>query len=287
MLKKYLFIWMLPMVILVATAGTNQINSNAAPLGSTGAPGENTCAKSTCHIGSSINAGAAQLAVEINSLSNQYTPHQTYDLTVSLAQTGIERFGFQVLALNENNQNVGQFIVTDSTRTQPQQGLGIYTGRNYITYKYLGTNPFSSGLGKWDFQWQAPDSYQGKIKFFVAAVAANNDGTDLGDSVYTKQLVLEPSVTGINEQQANLLSCSIFPNPTREIFTIQYTTQIKAKTQIQLIDMQGKIGCLLQETIEESGSHTKQIKVPSIPQGVYLVCVQNDNHTITKQIVIE
>jgi hypothetical protein len=283
-MKKILIIAALPLFAIVATSGISGTNSNAAPLGSTGAPGDFTCAKSGCHVGSELNAGLAQLNLDFNTSAQNYQPNEVYDMSVSLTQQGIERFGFQVLALNAQNENVGEFIITDSARTQTQQGVGPYQGKTYLTYKYAGTNPFSAGLGKWDFKWKAPSTNQGEIKIFVAAVAANNDGTDLGDTVYTKQFALQGTVSSISDFNNSPFNFTVFPNPATDKLTINFAEKTSENIALQISDLQGKK--VFAETIHPATKGT-QINVSSFAKGTYILSVQNGEKLSTQKVIIQ
>ncbi len=169
------------------------ISSSGAPIGSTGAHGELTCGKSGCHVGlngtANINTGIGEL--KINSAQNisNYIPGETYEITVSLKEEGVKRFGFSLTVLDSSNQKAGEIIITDSSRTQLYKGAREFSNREYATYRMAGTNPYDAGIGLWTFKWKAPEQHIGKITFYTAGISANNDGTDKGDRVYTQTLI--------------------------------------------------------------------------------------------------
>jgi len=285
-MKKLPFIVLLLTFLIVATSGVRDINSNAAPLGSTGAPGENSCAKSTCHVGSAVNSGSAFMNIQFSNNDASYMPDAVYDVTVSLQQTEIERFGFQLLALNSNNENAGTLLITDNDRTQTQEGIGPYEGRNYVTYKYAGTEPYSPGLGQWSFQWKAPASYQGDITFYAATVAANNDATDYGDTVYTKQFSIQQAVTGIQETSSNQLSVSVYPNPVQEYLNVEYQTTEPSNTAIELTDLLSRDTYFSIQRLDDIGKQEARMDVSKLPTGIYLVWLTANNKTQTRKVFI-
>jgi hypothetical protein len=169
------------------------ISSSGAPIGTTGAHGELTCGKVGCHTGvnqsDNINTGLGILKIEsLQDISN-YKAGEIYEISVTLDEVDVERFGFSLTVLDDNFNKVGELIVIDSIRTQVFKGVRQFAGREYITYRNIGTLPYSKGKGWWTFKWKAPDVYVGKITFYAAGVSANNDGTDKGDLVYTKVLI--------------------------------------------------------------------------------------------------
>jgi len=286
-MKKLFQFLMLPVAFLTITSGVRDVNSNAAPLGSTGAPGEQTCAKSGCHIGSAINAGKAQLSLDFGNAFNTYQPGAQYDITVSLQQPSINRFGFQVLALDDNGLNAGTLLVTDSPRTQTQEGLGPFAGRSYITYRYPGTNPYSNGLGQWSFKWKAPDNYNGNVTFYAAAVAANNDGTDAGDSVYTRELTVARGITGISPIAANALQLSAYPNPAHGFLNLKYSLTSSGNTTIRLGDIDGRSIVQTISRQDAAGEQLLSLNTQHITAGIYLLSITSGSSTQTQRVIIQ
>src|SRR5438128_2692801 len=64
----------------------------------TGAPGEQTCAISGCHLGSPINSGAGTLT--ISGVPTNYSPSQEVDITVTIIQASRVRFGFEAVVID-------------------------------------------------------------------------------------------------------------------------------------------------------------------------------------------
>ncbi len=286
-MKKTLIVFGIALTSIVfVSLGEKSITSNGAPLGSTGAPIEHTCAKSGCHAGSGINSGIAQLTVDFNNGNLQYQPGQTYNIKVALSQPTIERFGFQVVAINDNDStNAGTFVVTDSSRTQVLAGANEFEGRNYMTYRYPGTSPFSLGLGKWEFQWTAPSENVGSVTLYTAAVAANDDGTDLGDSVYTKQITLEPIPTGISETN-NEIGISVYPNPAHERLMVNYQFAETGNSTIKLMDLRSSTIAKELSRFDHIGKQVAELNIKELSPGNYLLLVSKGSKQFTQKVVI-
>lgn len=268
-------------------SGVSDVTSNAAPLGSTGAPGENTCAKSTCHTGAGVNSGTALLNLNFSNNAATYKPDSLYELSVSLQQAGINRFGFQMLALNANNESCGTFVITDSTRTQTQKGNGTYEGRDYVTYTYKGTEPFTAGLGKWAFNWQAPAAYQGPVTFYATAVAADNDGTDAGDTVYATQHTVQQNATGILSEKPANFKLNLFPNPASSLLQVQYKTLKPGETQIVLRDLAAQTVYATVSRVDNAGEQNVTIPVSQLNSGIYMLAITLNGQTQTQKVVIQ
>ena len=124
---------------------------------STGAPGEQTCAKSGCHSSAAVNAGTGVNTLIYPDIDSVYVCGATYNITVQVQKTGIEKFGFQLVALRDNdNTSIGELIITDDARTHLQTGTINSQERSYITHSTDGTPATSSGKDVWSFQWTAP-----------------------------------------------------------------------------------------------------------------------------------
>jgi hypothetical protein len=59
-----------------------------------------------------------------------------------------------------------------------------------VTYTFNGTDAISKGIGEWIVNWTAPADLKTPVTFYVAGVSANDDMSDKGDKVYTKQLTI-------------------------------------------------------------------------------------------------
>ena len=167
------------------------ITSFGAPPSSTGAPGESTCAQSGCHDDSQIgDKSKAELLFDNSSISS-YSPDQIYPISLHVQDPSINRFGFQLVALDDNGDQCGSFIISDSEHTQILFNELEIKGREYVTYKHAGTYPKIPGSHSWNMKWKAPSKGKGKVHFYFATVSANNDNSDKGDKVFLHSMSLK------------------------------------------------------------------------------------------------
>ncbi|MBI1306211.1 MAG: T9SS type A sorting domain-containing protein [Bacteroidetes bacterium] len=162
--------------------------------GYTGAPSENNCTYSGCHTGITLNSGhyANNLTLTGNWSNNGYIPDSSYNLRISMSTPGISTWGFSVTALTSSNVPAGDFTITSSSRTQKRtRSYSSYT-RQYVEHKYSGTSSTSTNNTYWDFKWTAPSTNVGDIKFYVALNVANGNGSQSGDTIYTKTFTVIP-----------------------------------------------------------------------------------------------
>lgn len=240
--------------------------SSGAPAQSTGAPDEKDCSTSGCHSDFKVNSGSAELSITTENGISQYETGKTYPVTVSISNPGLVRFGFQVLALrNSDHTNAGTIKLTDPQRTQIIDGYGNLASRRYITYTYPGTDAVSSGLGKWTFNWIAPETNDGPVTFYVASIAANDDGTDSGDYTYTRQLTMDgPPATW-----------SIFPTISSGEFHL-----IQVEGACSVYNSSG------QKIYSSSSLKSGLLDLSANQTGVYFVSVVHDGKAEYKKIVI-
>ncbi|HMV46639.1 MAG TPA: hypothetical protein PKD31_02630 [Blastocatellia bacterium] len=183
----FLFLWLA--AFLSWQNRSVQANQGGPATQLTGAPGEQTCATASCHVGNDPNGATGTL--RISGLPAAYRPNQDIDLTVTLTQTNRPRFGFQITAIDDQGRKAGELIVTDTARTQ--KGIGFVGGnqREYVSHTLNGTLPNSANQGSWSLRWKAPAQSIGRVTFYVAGNAANGNGATSGDFIYTTNQSLQ------------------------------------------------------------------------------------------------
>lgn len=149
----------------------------------TSAPGENNCTR--CHTTNPLNTGGG--SVTVSGIPLNYRPGQQIPITVTTAREGGVIFGFQVTALDGRNLQIGNFSLPSQSPAQMQIVNGIVGGnqRTYVEHTKQGVTPTQLDTKSWTFTWTAPSSRVGKVTFYAAGNAANSDGTNGGDYIYT------------------------------------------------------------------------------------------------------
>lgn len=188
MRKKGIIVLVALLPVFLA-AFTIERSSSGAPSSHTGAPGEQTCATSGCHDDNVANTGTASIKIDLGTATN-YVAGKKYTIKVSVSDNNVNRFGFQLVALNNQSMNVGTFVITDQARTQIMKNDHNFKDRDYVTYTFNGTDATSSGMSEWMVDWIAPSSSSGPVTFYAAGVSANDDMSDKGDYTYTTSKVL-------------------------------------------------------------------------------------------------
>jgi hypothetical protein len=257
----------------VLVSAINKPNSGGAPAASTGAPGEQTCAMSTCHDDNSLNAGPALLNLTIPAV---ISPGAEVPIEVSLAETGKVRFGFQLTVLDDKGNACGEILLVDSTRTQILQGNSAFPDRSYLTYTFNGTMTKSGSIG-WNGTWKAPDK-TGNYTFYVAGISANNDGTDKGDFAYTFSKRI--TVGALNVSKTSKHTISVSKNSEGLILTNPSGSKID---KILVTDLNGRV------IFADSKSFYDKIRSVSFDEnftGIAIVTVYTHSETISQKLFI-
>jgi hypothetical protein len=167
----------LTVTLTLVTGMTVWSFSGGPPDGATGAPGEVLC--TDCHTSFPANSGDGQLT--LLGLPDAFDPGQTYTLTVSLADPGQQRWGFELAVKDDNDQEAGTITVTDAVNTQASVTGGI----TYLKHTSTGTqNGTPDGPVTWSFDWTAPSKGRQVAIFYAAGNAANGNGNNQGDYIY-------------------------------------------------------------------------------------------------------
>ncbi len=234
---------------------------SGSPGGRTGSSTDvNTCGVSGCH------GTQTPLVADLISSSippNGYEGDSTYTITISANQTGIDKYGFELVAEDGDGNIVGTFIGNSE--------VTAFSGNRRATHKST-SNSGTDGKA-WTVDWKAPAAGTGPVTFYCAALFANGNGNNSGDSVRTDQLeVQENGLVGINE--ISKLDLKIYPNPTTDYININGGNDLFKS--IKLIDAQGKI-VLNQEFAEV-------LSLKSLAPGSYFLKLESEEFSKTYKI---
>lgn len=180
MIQKLLFT-MLPFTALVILS-SSQMSDNGK-VGRTGSPGEQNCTNG-CHNAHPANSGPGSITLQSTGMpTNQYTPGQTYNMSVTVSHTGFGLFGFGVEAVVVHDTNTaGILIRTDMASTQFKYTTLAGKARTNLVHTLNGGATLNSKV--FNFNWTAPQQGTGDVKFYFAGVAGDGDGSTNGDWVY-------------------------------------------------------------------------------------------------------
>jgi hypothetical protein len=164
-------------------------------------PNTMTCKAPGCHNTFDLNSGDGSLSIE--DVPFAYVPGETYSVTITLSDPGQRRWGFELTALDADNQQAGTFVITDPTNTQLSDNGG--TSPDFVKQTRTGSFAgISDGPISWTFEWTAPSPAVGNVTFYAAGNAANNNGSTSGDYIYTAAAIASFCVKGDSNGDGNI-----------------------------------------------------------------------------------
>lgn len=182
-------------ILIIPVAFVFYASSSGSPGGKSGSPGDGGSTCTDCHVGT---ASPVSGWVTSNIPAQGYTPGQTYQITVTGAQAGAGRYGFELTAETAAGSKTGSFAITEAARTR------LTNGGNAVTHTSGGNSGGAST--SWSANWTAPATDVGQVRFYTAVNGANGNGTTSGDMIYTSSLFVEAaapaSLVSVNPSSA-------------------------------------------------------------------------------------
>lgn len=254
------------------------IDSDNGKAGATGSPGENNCRN--CHSTYALNSTLGSMTITSNMTNWEYVPGQTYQISVTVAQTGKNLFGLGFEALQSSGANAG--TLTAGTGTTIKNATVAGNSRRNIVHQLNGGA--SAGTHTFTFNWAAPTTNIGAITLYAAGDACNANGSDTGDYVYTASQVVNPAPVGITEEDLAPFTFSFYPNPATENITVNYSLEQSAKVTYTIYDLTGKQ--VQSESVNRfPGAQQQNVDVNNLQAGTYLLSVNVNGNVITKRFI--
>ncbi len=280
----------LPLLFASLSGSKYLIKSTGAHPGSTGAPGDQTCAKTGCHANAQINnPGVGVNTLVYPAADSTYIPGQTYNITLQVQKAGIQRFGFELCVLdNTANESAGNLVITDVNRTQEITHTVSGNNRQSITHTFNGTpaNP-STGQTSWSFNWVAPSSNVGNITFYYCTNCTNNNNAASGDALYINKFTIKPASGFSIAEFVDENGVRAFYDDQDKQVVLNYSLKQDKQVLVKINDMVGREIATEALQSRSRGANTARISLGNdIASGVYLVKLCIDNRVLTKKVMI-
>jgi len=162
----------------------------------TGGFGEQSC--HVCHLDNAVNAPGGQL--DIDGTPARYTAGDTYRITVTIAREGLRRGGFEIASRFASGKLKGK----QAGRWKPlDERVHLIPGATdetliFVQHTLAGSRAAVPGQNRWTIDWEAPAAAAAPVQFNVAANAANNDDSALGDYIYLKTARSAPAAPQVS-----------------------------------------------------------------------------------------
>lgn len=277
-------------LVLTSMAGlfivlTAEVLSDNGKAGYTGSPGEQKC--NNCHNDFTLGTGGGSIAFTSPNMNNwQYAPGQVYTFNVTVARNASSLFGMGLEALTSTNSNAGTFTMTNpSTSLKTKTVSGVV--RNNVCHTLNGGA--TAAAKTFTFNWTAPVTATGNVTVYFTGVAANGDGNEAGDYVYSGSQVLSPITTGV-ESLSLSNSLTVYPNPIKDNFNLSFELQKPENISAEILDCSGKqvLSVVRNEMINDKYSTQISLKDKGIKGGLYFLHVKQSNgNSVVKKLIIE
>ena len=97
------------------------------------------------------------------------------------------------------------------------------------------------------------------------------------------QIIVE-SHTGINQTQIDELN--IYPNPSLDIFNIEFSSLITQNLQVKIINSIGEV-VFIDNLEDYIGEYKKQINLKEFSKAIYLLKIQTNDGIINKKLILQ
>lgn len=250
--------------------------------GYTGAPGEQTCNTSGCHTGSALNSQGGTLEISAPGLTNwEYVPGQQYTISVTVGQSGRSLFGLCFEALQSNGDNAGTLAAGAGSHILTK----MVSGFNRKSVTHLLNGGASANSHTFTFTWTAPATNIGNVTFYCAGNAANGNGSDSGDFIYTTSQVVTPSSVTSVEEVAATAAIEVFPNPFTNEIRMNYSLPKSGFLSAEVYDLTGKLVANLMNKNVFAGDYSETFDLSELSSGNYFIHLSlNGEVLITKHI---
>jgi hypothetical protein len=210
----------------------------------------------------------------------EYTPGQTYTLTATVSQQGRSLFGIGLEALLPSGANAGTLTPGTGTTTKNATIAGN-SRKNIVHNMNAGA---TANAHSFTFTWTAPATDVGPITMYFAGNAANNNGTETGDYIYTASQVVNSAGVSVSEQTVEAVTFSFYPNPASENITLNYSLTESSKVSYTIFDLTGK-QVQTDSANRFPGAQQQIIDINNLQAGTYLLSLNTNGKVITKRFV--
>jgi len=184
---------LLSLLFMTALFTSLKITSNPnCPTGYTTAPGLNSSTTrncTSCHGDYSLNTAGG--GITVTGLPTTFTPGTAYPFSVKVTHSAANRtvWGVAIKAVD----TLTHAVIGTWTTTNPNTSIkGSAGGSSYeLSHANAATSTATNTYTYSNLTWTAPalpTAVQSRVKFYVSAVAGNNNGGEGGDYVYATSL---------------------------------------------------------------------------------------------------
>lgn len=121
---------------------------------------------------------------------------------------------------------------------------------------------------------------------FNSDFSVQDEGWAIDDVCFELVQPLATCVTGLEEVSNEFSLIQNAPNPFSDVTTISFTLTEKGNTQLQIVDISGKIVATPVNANMNAGSYTVDVNAKDLAGGIYFYTLTHNNSQITKKMVV-
>lgn len=265
------------LLIIFIAGEASVMYASQAPTGYSGASTSNC---RSCHSSYALNNAGG--SVVITGLPASYNAGQAYPISAVITHSTADRkkFGFSLKVVNSAGTAIGTLSTTNSYAAVSGAEL---VSKNPPALASTNTYTFNN------LTWTAPvtpGTNDQSIKFYVCGNAANNNGSESNDYIYTSSVTVPLTVTGIEDITVNKDAVEILGNPARGNLSLQYSVASICDVSFSLISTDGKIIRIQRASTVTPGKHQFEIDANGIAPGIYFLRFTAGKNSYSKRIMI-
>jgi hypothetical protein len=161
--------------------------------------------------------------------------------------------------------------------------LRIQNGTTYV-------NLLQSNLERWGDYTGSQRRYSNPGEVWISGYYAYNYSFSypFAHAGWVSQLSLSPIlVTGIKKEETKQSNINIYPNPAKDIFSVDLNLTEPEYLSFELYDVQGKLITVLLRDWVKVKQNTFSFSTKDVTNGIYLLKINGKNTTITKKVVVD
>ena len=153
------------------------------------------------------------------------------------------------------------------------------TGSDWFSAGGFGVNFPALSVNKWGVV--PGETYRGQARTWC------NPNAGLYRSAAWTPLVFWTQPTSIRvETSVSINNLEIYPNPSRDIFNLSFTSQSKQSIEVRVMNLIGEV--IFTENLENfEGEYSHSFNLSEYSKGVYLLELDTDNGIVNKKLILQ
>ena len=88
------------------------------------------------------------------------------------------------------------------------------------------------------------------------------------------------------DELSSINSLEVYPNPSRDVFNVEFTSETKQSIEVRLVNLVGEI-IFTENLVDFEGEYTHSFNLEQYSKGIYLLELDTDNGIINKKLILQ